>query len=170
MQHIQLPVRTLAVHLHVLAHRHRGIVVGSEHNQVVENPSVRLRVRPDGFDQKPAVRVIQTSFLPFHDPWTTSPIVELSCLPQRMLHNLHRPLFSRLDRDLFGHWTLRKVWGGIDSSRGRMHNTGVPSYGDGIEQIRAIAKRRGQHGYQCVFFSSFRQSSDTEASSQSASA
>ena len=55
-----------------------------------------------------------------------------------------------LDRDLFGDWTLRKVWGGIGSSRGRMHNTDVPSYDEGVEQIRAIAKRRGQRGYERV--------------------
>jgi hypothetical protein len=55
-----------------------------------------------------------------------------------------------LDRDLFGDWTLRKVWGGIDSSRGRMHNTGIPSHDDGVEQIREIAKRRGQRGYERV--------------------
>ena len=52
--------------------------------------------------------------------------------------------------DLFGDWTLRKVWGGIGSSRGRMHNTGVPSYDEGVEQIREIAKRRGQRGYERV--------------------
>ena len=52
--------------------------------------------------------------------------------------------------DLFGDWTLRKVWGGIDSSRGRMHNTGVPSYDDGMERIREIAKRRSQHGYRSI--------------------
>ena len=55
-----------------------------------------------------------------------------------------------LDRDLFGHWTLRKVWGGLDSHLGRTHNTGVASYDDGIEQIRAIAKRRTQHGYRRI--------------------
>jgi cytochrome b len=55
-----------------------------------------------------------------------------------------------LDRDLVGDWTLRKVWGGIGSSRGRMHSTAVPSYDEGAEQIRAIAKRRGQRGYECV--------------------
>ncbi len=55
-----------------------------------------------------------------------------------------------LERDLFGHWTLRKVWGGLDSSRGRVHNTEVPSYDDGVEQIRAIAKRRDRRGYQHV--------------------
>ena len=52
--------------------------------------------------------------------------------------------------DLFGDWTLRKVWGGIGSSRGRMHNTAVPSYDEGVEQIREIAKRRGQRGYERV--------------------
>ncbi len=61
-----------------------------------------------------------------------------------------------LDQDLFGDWTLRKVWGGINSSRGRMHNTGVPSYDDGVEQIREIAKRRGQRGYERVFHPTLR--------------
>ncbi len=75
-----------------------------------------------------------------------------------------------LDRDLFGDWTLRKVWGGIDSSRGRMHNTGIPSYDAGIEQIREIAKRRGQRGYQRIFFPPIRRSSDTGAAAQSAGA
>jgi len=63
-----------------------------------------------------------------------------------------------LDRDLFGDWTLRKVWGGIDSSGGRMHNTGVPSYDEGVEQIREIAKRRCQRGYECVSRSPLHQS------------
>jgi len=75
-----------------------------------------------------------------------------------------------LDRDLFGDWTLRKVWGGIDSSRGRMHNTGIPSYDDGVEQIREIAKRRGAHGYQRVLAPSVRQSLRTRATSQVADA
>jgi len=33
-----------------------------------------------------------------------------------------------LDRDLFGDWTLIKVWSGIGSNRGRMHSSGVASY------------------------------------------
>jgi hypothetical protein len=32
-----------------------------------------------------------------------------------------------------------------------MHNTGIPSYDEGVEQIREIAKRRIQHGYRRVF-------------------
>lgn len=52
-----------------------------------------------------------------------------------------------LDRDLFGEWTLRKVWGGIDSHRGQMNSTGVASYEDGIAQVGAIAERRVQRGY-----------------------
>ena len=75
-----------------------------------------------------------------------------------------------LDRDLFGHWTLRKVWGGIDSSRGRMHNTGIPSYDDGMKQIHEIAKRRGQHGYRRIFLPPLEQSLDTRATARSAGA
>lgn len=55
-----------------------------------------------------------------------------------------------LDRDLFGDWTLRKVWGGTGSRRGRMHSTGVASYDDGIARVHAIAKRRTRRGYRCI--------------------
>jgi len=52
-----------------------------------------------------------------------------------------------LERDLFGDWSLRNVWGGVGSGRGRMHNTGATSYEDGLEQIRESDKRRVQRGY-----------------------
>jgi hypothetical protein len=52
--------------------------------------------------------------------------------------------------DLFGDWTLREVWGGIGSSRGRMHSTGVTSYEDGIAQVRTIAECRIRRGYRSV--------------------
>ncbi len=55
-----------------------------------------------------------------------------------------------LDRDLFGHWTLRKAWGGTGSHRGRMHSTGITSYDDGIAQVRMIAKRRARRGYRSI--------------------
>jgi hypothetical protein len=55
-----------------------------------------------------------------------------------------------LARDLFGDWTLRKVWGGIGSRRGRMHSTGVASYAEGIAQVDAIAKHRVRRGYRSV--------------------
>ena len=55
-----------------------------------------------------------------------------------------------LDQDLFGDWTLIKVWGGIGSNRGRMHSTGVASYEAGVEQIGEIARRRAQRGYASV--------------------
>ena len=55
-----------------------------------------------------------------------------------------------LDRDLFGDWTLIKVWGGIGSNRRRMHSTGVASYESGVEQIDEIARRRSQRGYTCT--------------------
>jgi hypothetical protein len=47
-----------------------------------------------------------------------------------------------LGRDLFGDWTLLKVWGGYGSRRDRLHSSGVASYADGLAQLRAIAKRR----------------------------
>lgn len=52
-----------------------------------------------------------------------------------------------LGQDLLGDWTLLKVWGGLGSRCGGMHNTGVASYGDGLEQIQKIARRRMRHGY-----------------------
>jgi len=55
-----------------------------------------------------------------------------------------------LDQDLFGDWTLIKVWGGIGSNRGRMHSTGVASYEASVEQIGEIARRRAQRGYASV--------------------
>jgi hypothetical protein len=49
--------------------------------------------------------------------------------------------------DLFGDWTLIRVWGGLGSRRGGMRVTGVASYEDGLTCIREIAKRRRRHGY-----------------------
>lgn len=57
---------------------------------------------------------------------------------------------ARLDRALFGTWTLRKAWGGLGSRRGGSHSTSVASYADGLEQIREITKRRTQHGYKSI--------------------
>lgn len=62
-------------------------------------------------------------------------------------HEKARYYQVHLGRDLFGDWTLLTVWGGIGSNRGQMHSTGVPSYEDGMEQIRKIAERRVQRGY-----------------------
>ena len=55
-----------------------------------------------------------------------------------------------LDQDLFGDWTLIRVWGGIGSNRGRMHSTGVASYEAGIELVDDITRRRSQRGYTCA--------------------
>jgi hypothetical protein len=71
---MQLPVRTLPVHLRVAAHRHRRILVGIEHNQIIEDALIRFGMGLGGFDQKPSVGMILTDFLPLHAPWTTSQI------------------------------------------------------------------------------------------------
>jgi hypothetical protein len=52
-----------------------------------------------------------------------------------------------LAQDLFGDWTLLKVWGGCGSRRGRLQSSGVASYADGLAQLHAIAKRRLARGY-----------------------
>jgi hypothetical protein len=56
-----------------------------------------------------------------------------------------------LDQDLFGDWTLIKVWGGIGSNRGRMHSTSVASYEAGVELVDEIAQRRSQRGYKPMY-------------------
>ena len=55
-----------------------------------------------------------------------------------------------LGQDLFGDWTLVKVWGGIGSNRRRTHSTGVPSYEAGVEQLDEITRRRAQRGRTCT--------------------
>ncbi|AFL72772.1 WGR domain-containing protein [Thiocystis violascens] len=57
---------------------------------------------------------------------------------------------AHLIKDLFGDWTLVSSWGSIDARRGRVRTTGVSSYEAGLERIKAIDRRRRQHGYQCV--------------------
>ena len=55
-----------------------------------------------------------------------------------------------LERDLFGDWTVLRIWGGIGSNRGRTHHTGVGSYAEGLQQVEEAAKRRVRHGYVSV--------------------
>ena len=55
---------------------------------------------------------------------------------------------AHLCRDLFGEWILVKVWGGCGSSRGRLHSTGVASYGEGLDALREIGERRSARGYE----------------------
>ncbi|WP_295457994.1 WGR domain-containing protein [uncultured Thiodictyon sp.] len=54
---------------------------------------------------------------------------------------------AHLLQDLFGEWTLVRVWGGLGSHQGAVRTTGVSSYADGLAQVQAIGKRRRQHGY-----------------------
>ena len=52
-----------------------------------------------------------------------------------------------LDQDLFGDWTLIKVWGGIGSNRDGFASSGVPSRNAGLEAIERISQRRSRRGY-----------------------
>jgi hypothetical protein len=62
-------------------------------------------------------------------------------------HESRRYYSVYLIEDLFGDWTLIRVWGGQGSRRGSLRCTGVASYEDGMARIEEIAKRRRQHGY-----------------------
>jgi hypothetical protein len=55
-----------------------------------------------------------------------------------------------LDRDLFGDWTVSKVWGGIGSNRSRMSCNGVPSYAAGIALVNENARCRAPRGHRPV--------------------
>lgn len=57
---------------------------------------------------------------------------------------------AQLVQDLFGDWTLVSCWGGLHSHRGGMRVTRMPSREDGHQEIRKIAKRRLQRGYEEV--------------------
>jgi predicted DNA-binding WGR domain protein len=57
---------------------------------------------------------------------------------------------ARLEQDLFGEWTLRKVWGGVGSRLGGTSLTGVASLKDGLEAVRQLDRRRCRRGYQRV--------------------
>jgi hypothetical protein len=62
-------------------------------------------------------------------------------------HEKARYYQVELVQDLLGDWTLLQCWGSLGSHRGRRQIVYVPSYGEGLKRIAAIAKRRQQHGY-----------------------
>ncbi|EGV29886.1 MULTISPECIES: WGR domain-containing protein [Thiorhodococcus] len=57
---------------------------------------------------------------------------------------------AHLIEDLFGDWTLVACWGVLHSRQSQMRKTGVPSYEAGLEQLKAIDRRRRQHGYHLI--------------------
>lgn len=52
-----------------------------------------------------------------------------------------------LAHDLFGHWLLTKIWGGINQATGRTVHIAYQSYDDAIKAIDHIAKTRIKRGY-----------------------
>jgi len=63
-------------------------------------------------------------------------------------HGKARYYQAHLVQDLFGDWTLRKVWGGRGSRLGGMSLSGVASYEAGLEELDKLSKRRSQRGYE----------------------
>lgn len=55
-----------------------------------------------------------------------------------------------LDQDLLGDWTVMQSWGGKSNRRGGGKVTHVESFEAGLKLLQAIAKRRGQHGYNLI--------------------
>jgi hypothetical protein len=55
-----------------------------------------------------------------------------------------------LDQDLFGDWTLIKVWGGVGSNRGGIACSGVASLKAGMDEIEHISRRRSKRGYRRI--------------------
>ena len=78
----------------------------------------------------------------------------LHCMEERAQHerwvNPEKARYyqAHLHRDLFGEWILVKVWGSCGSRRGRLHSTGVASYGAGLDELQEIGKRRSARGYE----------------------
>lgn len=57
---------------------------------------------------------------------------------------------AQLVQDIFGDWTLVACWGGLHSKRGGMRITQVASHDQGQQEIKKIAKRRRQRGYEVL--------------------
>ncbi len=61
--------------------------------------------------------------------------------------NNRRYYQADLVKDLFGDWTLVKIWGGLGTRRGNYGITGVSSYDDGLLKIDALGDNREKRGY-----------------------
>jgi hypothetical protein len=55
---------------------------------------------------------------------------------------------ARLERDLFGTWVVRRVWGSLDSRLGGMRCEPVASFGAGLDMLARIESRRRRRGYE----------------------
>jgi predicted DNA-binding WGR domain protein len=80
---------------------------------------------------------------------------ELKCeeskINRRYEYKSHRRYYViLLTQDLFGEWSLMRVYGGINSNRGSSIITGFSEYAEAMKKIAEIGKRRLQHGYSLV--------------------
>jgi predicted DNA-binding WGR domain protein len=56
----------------------------------------------------------------------------------------------QLHQDLWGQWTLTRVWGQRGTALGQNHRITYRSYGDAMAQEEQISRRRLQHGLHSV--------------------
>ena len=57
---------------------------------------------------------------------------------------------AHVHRDLWGQWTVTRVWGGLGTARGGSKETPCRSYADALGKLEEIRRRRGKHGYVAV--------------------
>lgn len=55
-----------------------------------------------------------------------------------------------LQKDLFNHWTLICVWGGINSRLGNYKQFAFDSFDNAIDMLDKIKERRKDRGYKLV--------------------
>lgn len=57
---------------------------------------------------------------------------------------------AELVPDLFGDWSLVRVWGGLGTPRGGYKITGLACYEDGLREIETLDTHRQKRGYVAV--------------------
>lgn len=71
--------------------------------------------------------------------------------PMRFVHPVSERYYeAHVLRDLFGDWTVFRVWGGLGTRRGGQRVDVLPSESDAEAQLRRIARRRVARGYRPV--------------------
>lgn len=59
----------------------------------------------------------------------------------------YRVIFTQ---DLFGEWTLIKIWGDLNRTGGRTKHIHCQSYEEGLKLIQKISVMRSKHGYEVI--------------------
>lgn len=63
-----------------------------------------------------------------------------------------RYYMAEISQDLWGHWLIRREWGGRTNARGNAQSLSVASYEEALVLLNATFQRRAQRGYTPVGF------------------